>query len=233
MGAVDGVGDAMILEGLAVPTPVADPSTRDAATRATPPKRHPGSVQPSGGAAGGCPRRWPIAKSLPWAGGLDFRFHSDMRRYGAAAAPGRYAAECRGHGCVAVRPRRRLGRECYEPLDDVGEFDRLSEAVKREHRPATKQRLDGGRVPYGYASFPPTRRTMRRPQLKFLRFTRTYEWTCEAPSCARTIRSRDRLDFKVEVMSHRKFHIITDPDSQFEQVWDDDLWGDGSDGPPA
>lgn len=132
-----------------------------------------------------------------------------------------------------MRLRRRLGHEYYEPLDDVGEFCRLSEAVNLERRPATKQRLDGGRVPYGCASFTPTRRTMRRPRLKFLRFTRTYEWQCEAPSCARTIRSRDRVDFKVEVMSHRKFHIITDTEPRFEQVWDDDLWGDGSDRPPA
>lgn len=75
---------------------------------------------------------------------------------------------------------------------------------------------------------------MRRPpRLKILRFTRTYEWKCEAPSCATTIRSRDRVDFRVKVMSHRKFHIITDPDSGFEHVWDDDLWGDGSDRPQA
>ncbi len=135
--------------------------------------------------------------------------------------------------CVHVRLRRRSGHECYEPLDDVGEFCRLSVAVKIEGRPATKQRLDGGRVPYGYASFTPARRTMRRPRLKFLRFTRTYEWKCEAPSCARTIRSRDRVGFRVEVMSHRKFHNITDPDPQFERVWNDDLWGDGSDRPSA
>jgi hypothetical protein len=72
---------------------------------------------------------------------------------------------------------------------------------------------------------------MRRPWLKFLPFARTYEWKCEAPSCARTVRSRDRLDFKIQVMSHRKFHIIADDESPFKDVWDDELWGDRSDRP--
>lgn len=74
---------------------------------------------------------------------------------------------------------------------------------------------------------------MGRPRLKFLRFPRTYEWQCEAPSCAKTIRRRGRADFKVAVMSHRKFHIITDPEPPFERVWDDGLWGDQPDRPPA
>ena len=38
-----------------------------------------------------------------------------------------------------------------------------------------------------------------------------------------TIRSRDRVDFKIQVMSRRKFHIIADPESPFQHVWDEDL----------
>lgn len=61
------------------------------------------------------------------------------------------------------------------------------------------------------------------------RFARTYEWHCDAPGCTKTIRSGDRVDFRVRVMSHRKAHIITELDPPFESVWDDDLWGEGPD----
>lgn len=68
-----------------------------------------------------------------------------------------------------------------------------------------------------------------------LRRARFYYWECDQLGCERTVKSPDRVRFRVEVLQHRKAHVVTDPDCSIKTLWDDRFyrWEGSKNRPPG
>jgi hypothetical protein len=68
-----------------------------------------------------------------------------------------------------------------------------------------------------------------------LRRRRFYNWECDQAGCERTVRSLDRAAFRVDVLEHRKAHVVTDPDCSITTLWEDSFyrWSSPKSQPPG